>query len=239
MTQGENGASGEITDPSSSALVPLLWAQANHDLRQPLQALFFMTRSLARSLEEPKHQETVTYMELALKGLQKKLDMLTELSRIETGLKIPELSPCPLAETYEALLPAMNAIAVAHGIRLRSRIARVTVLSDATLLTTVIKSLLLHALKLSNRSDVLVGSRRRADKFSLEIYFKGAPLSEAHQRGAFVQIAVQKDEPSASELGLGLGFIAHLCRALNHAIECTPLPRGGMRLALTLPPTVA
>ena len=238
MAQRDNGASGEDIDQSSSPLVPLLWAQANHDLRQPVQALFFMTRSLARTLDEAKQQETVKYMELALQDLQTKLDMLTELSRIEIGLKVPALRPCALVEIYHSLLPAMSAIAVAHGIRLRSRVSRVMVMSDATLLATVIRSLLLNALKLANRSDVLVGCRRRADKFSLEFYFKGPPISEAHQQGAFIQLALQKNEPTTSELGLGLGFIAHLCRTLDHAIECTALPRGAMRLALSLPPAV-
>jgi two-component system, sensor histidine kinase len=235
MGQGEERAGGEAQDQTCNPLVPILWAQANHDLRQPLQALFFMTRSLARTLEDAKQQETVKYMEAALRGLQTKLDLLTDLSRIDSGSKAPELRPCSLVEIFQSLLPALSAIAAAQGIRLRSSLSPAIVTSDATLLTLMIRSLILNAFKLANHSDVLVGRRRRADRVSLELYFKGPAVSEAHLRGAFVELTPQKSEPTSSELGLGLGFIAHLGRSLDHAIECSSLPHGGICIALSLP----
>jgi hypothetical protein len=80
-----------------------------------------------------------------------------------------------------------------------------------------------------------MGSRRQAERARLEIYFRGAPVSEAHRRGAFVQVLLQNDDPTSSEVGLGLGFMAHLGRGLDHALESKTLSRDGVRLALSLP----
>lgn len=56
--------------------------------------------------------------------------------------------------------------------------------------------------------------------------FQGSPVSDAHQRSAFVQLGLQKNEASTSESGLGLGFLAHLARNLHHGVDCSvPPPR--------------
>jgi signal transduction histidine kinase len=224
----------ELTGDDGSS-VPLLWTEANHDLRQPLQALVFITRSLAQTLHDPKQQEQLRYMQAALKGLQTKLDLLTDLSRIESGKSIPTLRSCSLAEVCESLLPEMSALAAAHGVRMRAKLALAPVTSDMTLLTLLVRSLLLNALKLCNPGDLLIGCRRRAERVRLEIYFRGVPVSEVHGRGAFVQLLIQKDDPTTSEVGLGLGFMAHLGRSLDHALESKSLSRDGVRLALSLP----
>lgn len=216
----------------NAELIPLLWAEADHDLRQPLHALFYMTRALARSLHEPKQRETIQYMEVALQGLQTKLDLLMELSRIDSGSSVPTLTSCSLKRMCEALSAALTDIARAHGIKLRFRLGPAEVISDQALLSMMVRSLILNALKLANRSDILVGSRRRAGRISLVVYFRAAPLSEGQQRGAFVQLATT---PATSELGLGLGFLAHLGRSLDHSIECRTLPGHGVCLALSLP----
>jgi signal transduction histidine kinase len=224
-------------DPSEeqadgNELIPMLWAQADHDLRQPLHALFYMTRTLGRSLPDPKQRETIQYMELALQGLQTKLDLLMDLSRIDSGSSVPTLTACSVHTMCEALSAALADIARAHGVHLRFCVSPGEVVSDQALLSLMIRSLILNALKLANRSNVLVGSRRRLGRIRLEVYFRATPLSEGQQRGAFVQLATT---PATSELGLGLGFLAHLGRSLDHRIECRSLPGSGVCLALSLP----
>jgi two-component system, sensor histidine kinase len=215
----------------------LLWAEANHDLRQPLQALVFITRSLSKSLTDAKQQESIRYMQAALTGLQTKLDLLTELSRIESGKSIPTLRPCSLAEICEGLLPEMTALAAAHDVEMRTKFTNIKVTSDASLLSLLVRSLVLNALKVCNPGSLLMAWRRRTQRVSLELYFKGAPVGESQLRGAFVQLLLQKDDPSTSQVGLGLGFMAHLGRSLGHSLESSALPRDGIRLALLLPMT--
>ena len=134
------------------------------------------------------------------------------------------------------MLSPLRAIADTQGMRLRCTLSRsVLVTSDVTLLALLVRSLIMNALKLANRSDILIGCRRRAERVNLELYFKGAPVSEALQRGAFVQLTSEHGETASSELGLGLGFIANLGLWLDHSIDCKILPPAGVCLALSLP----
>jgi len=66
----------------------------------------------------------------------------------------------------------------------------------------------LTPLKLANRSDVLVGCRRHADKFSLEFYFKGTHFR--HERG------VQRKKVTRNITPLGGWKIAVGNNKLNH-----------------------
>jgi signal transduction histidine kinase len=231
MRRDEDHA-GSDASGSCEALAPQLWVQANHDLRQPLQALFFMTRSLARA-GDAKVRETAAYMEAALQGLQNKLELVTELSRLEAGSKVPQLCTCALADICQSLMPKMTTLAAGHDIDLRSRLGDAKVVSDGQLLNLMVRSLMLNAIKLANRGDVLMASRKRGKRVSLEVYFKSAPIGDAQTKGAFVQLS-PKDQPS-SELGLGLGFIEHLGQSLDHQLERKILPNAGVRLALLLP----
>ncbi len=179
---GEAGDSQVTAAEVSETLTPRLWAQANHDLRQPLQALFFMTRSLARSLQDQQQRETVQYMEAALQGLQTKLNMLTDLSRIVSGTRLPTLRPCSILEICRAMSDNISALATSRGIRLRFRVSPILVISDEALLGLLIKSLILNGLKLANRGDLLIGSRRRGNRVRLECISRG-PLSTRVSNG--------------------------------------------------------
>jgi signal transduction histidine kinase len=227
------------TTTTPGPLVPNLWVEANHDLRQPLHALFFMTRSLARSGNDPKLKEIAKYMQAALQGLQTKIDLLTLLSRIECSSTIPLLRPCTLGQIWEDLLGLLSVVAEGQGVRLRSCVHDVCVTSDPVLLSLIVKSLVLNAVKLTTDRDVLIGSRRRALGVSLELYFRGSDVGEMQAKGAFVNVS-SRDEAGSSELGLGLGFIGHLAKRLGHHLDCLMRAPGTVCLALSIgPPTTA
>ena len=111
--------------------------------------------------------------------------------------------------------------------------------SDPELLSLIVKSLVLNAVKLTTDRDVLIGSRRRALGVTLELYFRGSDVAEMQAKGAFVNVS-SRDEASTSELGLGLGFIGHLAKHLGHHLDCLTRARGTVCLALSFgPPTTA
>ena len=231
MHLGDNGAAANARGPGE--LAPHLWVQANHDLRQPLQALVFMVRSLARGGDPAKVQETASYMEAALGGLQTKLDLLTELSRLECGAKVPTLRPCALAPMCQQVLPALTSIAAGHDITVRSRLFDANVLSDAQLLGLLVRSLALNAIKFASRGAVLMATRRHRQKINLDFYFGGPVIGEQQQKAAFVNVSPR--DGAGVELGLGLGFIAHLARNLDHDVACKTLLEEGVCLSLAMP----
>jgi signal transduction histidine kinase len=233
--EGMVAVSGEVSALSAGVTPAVLWAEASHDLRQPIQALLLLTRTLSGGADEAAMRRTVEHMDRALHGLHGKLELLTELSRLEAGRKATELRPCCLAELHDRIMREMEAIAEQHGIGLRSRSPRGVVRSDAKLLGMVLKSLIMNAIRFGLGDDILVGWRQRGGHVQLELYFKAPPISPAQAQSALIELYDRRNRRPTGELGLGLGFVSHLCSWLGHRIDYTPLPASGHRFALSLP----
>jgi signal transduction histidine kinase len=228
--KGMVAVSGETSDLSGGVNPAVLWARASHDLRQPVQALLLLTRILSSGSHDPALRRTVEHMDKALHGLQGMLELLSELSRLETL----ELHRCALPELHDRVMGEMERVAEQHGIGLRSRSPRGVVRSDAKLLAMVFKSLVMNAIRLGRGDDILVGWRQRGSHVRLELYFKAPPISAIQAQKALIELRDRRDEGPTGEFGLGLGFIGNLCRALGHDLELTPLAAGGQRLAVML-----
>ena len=222
-------ASGEASDRSGGVTPAMLWAQASHDLQQSVQALLLITRTLLGASDDAALRRAVEHMDRALYGLQGKIELLTELSRLEGAAP----HRCALAELHGRVMPEMEAVAEQQGIGLRSRSPRGEVLSDARVLAMVFRSLIMNAIRLG-RDDILVGWRQRGGHVRLEIYFKSPPIGPAQVRSALIELHDRKHGRPTGALGLGLGFVAHLCRALGHGLEYQRLPANGQRIAVTL-----
>jgi two-component system, sensor histidine kinase len=225
--------SAKASDRTGDLTPATLWAQASHDLRQPVQALLILTRTILFASDDVELRRAVEHMEKALDALQGKLELLTELSRLET----PELRHCSLAELHNRVMAEMEAVAEQHGIGLRSRSPRGVVWSDSKLLVMVFRSLIMNAIRLGHGGDILVGWRRRGAHVRLELYFKAPPIGALQARSALIELRHRSDGKPTGALGLGLGFVAHLCRALGHGLEYTRLPANGQRIAVSLPLT--
>jgi two-component system, sensor histidine kinase len=227
--------SGELSN-RNVASAALLWAQASHDLRQPVQALLFLTHTiLSDTLDRGTLRRTVERMDDALYGLQRKLELLNELSQLEANRKRPELRPCSLADLHDGVMRQMEAVAEGHGIGLRSRSPRGVVRGDAKLLSVLFKSLIMNAIRLGRDDDILVGWRRRGGSARLEVYFKAPPISATQAQTALIELRHQTKEKTESVFGLGLGFIEHLSRAMDVGLEHKPLSASGQRFSLMLP----
>jgi signal transduction histidine kinase len=93
----------------------------------------------------------------------------------------------------------------------------------------------MNAIRLGHGEGILLGWRRRGDHVRLELYFKAPPISALQARSALIELRDRRDGKPTGALGLGLGFVAHLCRALGHGLEYTRLPANGQRFAVSLP----
>jgi signal transduction histidine kinase len=217
-----------------------LWAQAAHDLRQPVQA----ARLLAGLLDEASGgsadlQRAARGIGSALQSLQEILEALTLIARTEAGLLVVELSPCRPAAAIEPALRGLAAVAAGRGIRLRSGKLEGEARSHPKLLATIARSLIVNAIRFGDRGEVAVACRRGRGRLTLDIRFAGPPLGQNVEAHAFVQLAPAGDRDAArelgGELGMGLALLRRLCRALGHELHYTAPAPGRQRLALTMP----
>jgi len=226
---------GKTQRPRQRASIAELWAQATHDLRQPMQGALLFTRILEAELRRAEHKRAARQIATTLESLCEMLEALALLSRIETGRQSLRICACRLSDMLEPALIQMKKIANGRGIPLELKGMRGTVESNPKLLIMIIRGILLNAIKLATRDAIVVRCRTRARRLRLEVQFTGAALEGAEAKSAFVQLQPSADEPLTGGLGLGLCLVEHLCRRLGHRLHWTSLTQERRQVTIELP----
>jgi signal transduction histidine kinase len=231
---GQIVVQGDAKTPGETPSTAQLWAQAAHDLRQPVQAALLVAKMLDGSSGPAELARNARRISTALESISGMLEVLTLLSRLDAGLQVVRLRACELAEVLAPTIRETAKIAAERRIALRFRNIRGLVRTSPKLLPVAVRSLLLNAIKFG-RGEVLACSRRRNNQVNLEVRFGGSALDAASARCAFVELPSQEDGSIAGELGLGLALLEPLCRQLGHSLSYS-CPRADDRvLAITLP----
>ena len=212
-----------------------LWAQAAHDLRQPVQAALLVTRMLEAEAARAEQKRAARHVAAALESLSEMLEVLALMSRIEAGLQVVPLRICQLSDVLEPTMREMTELAAERGISLRFRNMRVSGRSHPKLLVLATRSVLLNAIKFGNGDRILACCRRRDGQLRLEVQYSGGSPDGGNERNAFVQLPPLAHRSIACELGLGLSLLDHLCRRLGHSLHYAKLPRDGQLLVIELP----
>lgn len=221
--------------PRQQEPIAQLWAQAAHDLRQPVQAALLVTRTLEVESTQAEQKRLACQAAGALEALCEMLEALALLSRIEAGVQVVPLRICELSEVLKPAMQEMTGLAEERGIRLRFRSIQGLVRSNPKLLVMATRSLLLNAIGLGRGDKILACCRKRGSRLSLEVQFSGAFPEGGNERNAFVQLSPLADRPAGGGLGLGLALLEHLCRRLGHTLHHARLPRNGQLLAIEMP----
>jgi two-component system, sensor histidine kinase len=217
------------TAPSLSGGPPL-WVQASHDLRQPVQAVLLLARTLP-STPPAELAAVARHLESAVQGLQRMLETLADLARLEAGLVDAGIAPCPLLEAAARALEEAGWACEERGVSVRRALGPWIVRSNAKRLSGLIASLVLNAIRNARGSEIVMASRRRGSRLDLEVYYRGPAGATCEARGAFIELRRGSGE---SELALGPAAAAHLARALGHSLAVQPLSGGGQRYVLSM-----
>jgi signal transduction histidine kinase len=212
-----------------------LWAQAAHDLRQPVQSALLVMRMLDEGAARAEQKRAARHVAAALESLSEMLNTLTLMARIKAGLQVVPLRICELSDVLGHTVREMTKLAAERGISLRFRSVQGLVRSHPKLLVLATRSVLLNAIKFGNGDRILACCRRCDGQLRLEVQYKGASPDGGGERNAFVQLSPLVNRSIASELGLGLSMLEHLCRRLGHSLHHAKLPRNGQLLAIELP----
>lgn len=211
-------------------------AAASHDLRQPLQALHLLTSVLEQSAS-PTQSVVLEKIGLALVGMGELLNGLLDLSRLEAGIIAPVLEPINLGAMLTAVTERHQPQANEKGITVRVVPTRLRVVSDRTLLSSMLNNLVANAVRFTEHGSVLVGCRRSGDGVRLLVCDTGIGIPSDHQDHVFEEF-YQVDNAARDRtqgLGLGLSIVARTARLLGHAVDMVSRPGHGSTFSITLP----
>ncbi len=212
-------------------------AAASHDLLQPLHAARLFTAALEREAT-PTALGLVHQVEKSIVAAEDLLRALLDISRLDAGGVEAHPQPLALQDFLRDLASGIAPFARTKGLQLRVGPLPGTVETDPGLLRSVIQNFLVNAVRYTERGGVLMGVRRRADRWRIDIVDTGVGIPPEKLDDIFREF-VRLGDVEAEGLGLGLALSERIVRLLGGRIEVRSVPGRGSRFSVYLPASSA
>ncbi|PWC82090.1 histidine kinase [Azospirillum sp. TSH100] len=215
-------------------------AAASHDLRQPLQSLFFFAHALADKLENHPTAPLLASMTDSLNGLRVMLDSLLDVSRLDAGVVKPSLTDFALGPLLDRLAEEYRIRAAESGLTLRYVPTCAWTRSDPALLERILRNLIENAIRYTERGDILVGCLHRKGTLLLAVLDQGIGIPADKTQDIFQEFTqlANPERDRRKGLGLGLAIVRRLAGLLEHGVTVQSTPGRGSGFFLDLPAAV-
>mgnify|MGYP000412786484 CR=1 FL=1 len=210
---------------------------AQHQLRQPLNALSLLIGELRQAADGRDREAIVDDMRYALDLSNAWLDSLADLEKAEEGLLRLQPQDLPLNQIFARLrdefLPHFSHL----GLDFRVVPTRAVVRADPVALRRLLSLLLDNAAKFTRDGKILLGCRRDGDRLRVEVRDTGLGMAEEARGRLFEPFFRLENEvrPRERGLGLGLAYAKHLAELAGEELAVDSRLGRGSCFALSLP----
>lgn len=200
------------------------FAGANHDLRQPLQAMGIYLQIL-QSQASPTQAEVVKQLATSAKSISSLVEQLLEVSRIETGKLDIHPEPVNVEKLFSSL--AAEFMPQAQEKHLQFHLASLPVLiqTDPLQITRILRNLLSNALRYTNRpeANIYLEALKRDDGIlTLQVRDEGEGISDEDKTRIFDSFyRGEAGKKTVEGFGLGLSIVRGLAQRLDIPITVT------------------
>jgi PAS domain S-box-containing protein len=205
-------------------------AAANHDLRQPLQAMAMLIEALAYKGTDAHAAEIVGDMRATLAVMETLLNALLDISKLDAGIVTPRSRRVSAVPFLERIRDQFRPLAAERRVRVRLFPRNAVMSTDPALLERVLYNLLSNAIRHA-RDGVLIACRRREGQLRIEVWDNGEGIP-GDQLGHIFEEFYQLGNPARSRdqgLGLGLAIAKRLATLLGLALGArSRIGRGSM-----------
>ncbi|MGW1363834.1 ATP-binding protein [Streptomyces chartreusis] len=204
-----------------------------HDLRTPLAAGWAAVTSLrSRDVQfsAEDRDELLATADESMAKLNRLVENLLDLSRLEAGVLKLNLRPTALEEVLPAALVDIPGVEVGDVEEIPA------VLVDPPLLERVIANLAANAARYSPAdAKVLVTASALAGRAELRVVDRGPGLPPTGREHVFEPFQRLGDTDNNTGLGLGLALARGLTEAMSGTITPEDTPGGGLTMVVSLP----
>ena len=182
-------------------------AAANHDLRQPLQALSLYMSVLGEQLSQGPIAQTVRKARETCRTLEELFGNLLELSHYDTGKVTPRSAPLELSSVARQLDNEFEMRTRSKGLTWSASCpANAWVNTDPLLLSRLMRNLLDNALRYTEVGSVSLEVGKQGDSFEIIIKDTGRGIEIKDQEKVFREFVQLDCTESKTERGMGLGL---------------------------------
>ncbi|WP_395690122.1 DUF4118 domain-containing protein [Nocardioides sp.] len=223
----ERAAALERAEATSTAVLRAV----SHDLRTPLATMRTAVDGLVSGTLDPADQkELVAAVEDSTEQLERLIDNLLDLSRIQSGLLHPVLRD----RSLEEVLPLAVAGHPPGDVVLEVDESTPLVRTDAGLLERVVANLVTNAVRASRGETVRVLAHVLPETVEVLVVDRGPGVAPALRDRMFEPFQ-RLDDTTPGGLGLGLAVARGLTEAMDGTLSAEDTPGGGLTMVLSVP----
>ena len=194
------------------------FAAANHDIRQPLQAIGIYTQLLQMSADDNTRQ-VVDQLEKTTVSLEQLVNQILEVTRLEMGQMVQEFRPVKIKSIFDDLAFEFEPLAKEKGLRFRVQAVDVNVKTDPQLLLRALRNLLRNAINYTREGEIILAARLIGGKWvSLCVLDSGPGIAPEEQKKIFDSF-YRSDSTNQQTQGYGLGL--SIVRIISQQLKCT------------------
>ena len=215
-------------------------ANVSHELRTPLTVIAGFVETLADDdLPAPLRHQFLGMPEANVRRMQRIVDDLLDLSRIESGGWLPNPTDLDVRALASEILAPLQAAADAKGVALRTDIPDDvhTVYIDPTAARQVLSNLAENALRHTSEGHVTLFAEPTDDGLWLGVKDSGTGIQDEHLPRIFERF--YRADPGRSReaggTGLGLSIVRHLAEAHGGRVRAESRFGSGTTIAALFP----
>ena len=215
-------------------------ANVSHELRTPLTVISGFVETMEdEELPPALRQQFLGMVSSNVRRMQRIVDDLLDLSRIESGGWLPNPIEIDVASIANEVVSPMQGAALAKGVALRVDVAddARTIYSDTTAARQILSNLAENALRHTLTGEVVLFSSSEDGGIWLGVRDTGVGISAEHLPRIFERF--YRADPGRSReaggTGLGLAIVRHLAEAHGGRVKAESEPGIGTTIAAWFP----
>ena len=206
------------------------FAGANHDLRQPLQAMGIYLQILQMQADD-RTREVVEQLDATARSISTLVEQLLEVSRIEAGNLEVKMECVRIEDLMRDLAGEFEPVAAVKSLKFSTRPLPVSVKTDPMLVGRILRNLITNAIRYTNRPGariVLAARRLSGGRVTIGVYDQGPGIARSERRRIF-EAFYRGEAGKASDggFGLGLSIVSGLARRLGIGVSVGSRPGRG------------
>jgi signal transduction histidine kinase len=215
-------------------------ANVSHELRTPLTIIGGFAETLAQPDVGPaERQQFADRIVFNARRMQRLVDDLLDLSRIESGGWIPTPTDADIEGLAADVFGEVHDLAASRGVSLRAEIADDArrVWADPTALRQVVRNLVENAARHTPSGAITVSARRSNGSYEVAVADTGSGIPAEHLPRIFERFYRVDPARSRQEggTGLGLAIVKHLVEAHGGRVRAESAPGVGTTISATFP----
>lgn len=211
------------------------FAAANHDLRQPLNAVGLLSQSLYGSHDASRIDEVAGHLLHCVDNMNHVIDDLLDITRSDIDPRAPALEAIGLRGVFTELDRIHAGTARAKGLAVDFADGGLAVRAARLPITRILSNLLSNAIRFTSTGRVIVQARRVGDDVCIAVIDTGIGIAAEHLPKVFDEF-YQVAHPGRDDRGLGLGLaiVKRLGEAIGAHVAVESMPGQGSTFSVRL-----